>query len=579
MTDSREFASMPLDKLKAAAEAGDQEAQYDLGNRFVAKASSNGRRTDAANAVKWYRRSAEQGHANAQYRLGLAYAKGEGVEQDLVEAATWYLKSAKQGNAWAQLRIGDCRRFGSGVLVSLSRARHWFALAAAQGLEEAEARLRYLDRDGGAAEEATNPELKDPTEAMSELEAALDAEFNRALAIYNCEEVKLDGDELDGDEFPESGLDAILNAQFECMHPEVEVEPVIDPPELDSLEALKTAAEAGNAWAQFELGACYHYGSEYKGSSVAQDATEAAWWIRRAAEQGHVPALNHLGFCAAREGPSQNFTTAANWYRKAAERGNVYAQRLLGSWYEIGCGVTKDMAEAAEWHRKAAEQGDSASQHALAGYFARGDGVEQDMVQAAGWYLKAAEAGHPDAQYETGVCYAEGYGIQQDDTEAAKWFLKASRKGNAAAQFRLSECLKVGRGLPVDLEEAEKWLKSAADQGQPEAISALNLLRADGNPQSLHPSPPPLLLGQQAMTEAELDELRWQAALKSMPRGDRYFCKHLSGEGRKWFIEREESRRREEAERRAQNWETFKKVLLWIVIILGILAGPCVRRP
>jgi hypothetical protein len=38
---------------------------------------------------KWYRRAAEQGHALAQFNLGVTYAKGQGVPQDYVQAHKW----------------------------------------------------------------------------------------------------------------------------------------------------------------------------------------------------------------------------------------------------------------------------------------------------------------------------------------------------------------------------------------------------------------------------------------------------------------------------------------------------------
>jgi hypothetical protein len=44
---------------------------------------------DHAKAVRWYRKAAEQGHASAQYNLGVSYQEGEGVPQDYVEAHVW----------------------------------------------------------------------------------------------------------------------------------------------------------------------------------------------------------------------------------------------------------------------------------------------------------------------------------------------------------------------------------------------------------------------------------------------------------------------------------------------------------
>ena len=42
---------------------------------------------------------AEAGDADAQYNLGLMYVLGEGVEQDFKEAVKWYQKAADQGDA------------------------------------------------------------------------------------------------------------------------------------------------------------------------------------------------------------------------------------------------------------------------------------------------------------------------------------------------------------------------------------------------------------------------------------------------------------------------------------------------
>ena len=45
--------------------------------------------TDAAQAVAWFRKAADQGDASAQFNLGVMYANGTGVGQDSIEAYTW----------------------------------------------------------------------------------------------------------------------------------------------------------------------------------------------------------------------------------------------------------------------------------------------------------------------------------------------------------------------------------------------------------------------------------------------------------------------------------------------------------
>ena len=58
-------------------------AQYSLG---VCYADGRGVAKDYVEAVKWYRKAAEQNHAGAQYNLGVCYANGQGVAKDYVES-------------------------------------------------------------------------------------------------------------------------------------------------------------------------------------------------------------------------------------------------------------------------------------------------------------------------------------------------------------------------------------------------------------------------------------------------------------------------------------------------------------
>lgn len=53
-------------------------------------------------AFEYYLKAARQGDAEAQYNLGVCYRKGYGVEKDLTEAVKWLRKAADQGFAEAQ---------------------------------------------------------------------------------------------------------------------------------------------------------------------------------------------------------------------------------------------------------------------------------------------------------------------------------------------------------------------------------------------------------------------------------------------------------------------------------------------
>ena len=52
---------------------------------------------------------------SAQFNLGLMYDKGEGVPQDDAEAVRWYRLAAEQGHAEAQANLGWMYDAGRGV--------------------------------------------------------------------------------------------------------------------------------------------------------------------------------------------------------------------------------------------------------------------------------------------------------------------------------------------------------------------------------------------------------------------------------------------------------------------------------
>jgi TPR repeat protein len=124
-------------ELKEKAEKGDPKAQYALGF----KCNQN---EDYAEAVKWYRRAAEQGYAMAQFNLGIMYEFGVGVLQDYAEAVKWYRRAAEQGHAMAQCNLGIMYDSGQGVPQDYAEAAKWYRRAAEQGHAKAQFNLTLV---------------------------------------------------------------------------------------------------------------------------------------------------------------------------------------------------------------------------------------------------------------------------------------------------------------------------------------------------------------------------------------------------------------------------------------------------
>ena len=107
-------------------------------------------------AVKWFQKAAEQGHAEAQGMLGFLYYSGEGLPQDYVEAMKWYRKVAEQGYAGVQYELGVMYLDADGVTHDNVEAYAWLLLAKANGMKEVSegiSNLRKRAFHGGADRE------------------------------------------------------------------------------------------------------------------------------------------------------------------------------------------------------------------------------------------------------------------------------------------------------------------------------------------------------------------------------------------------------------------------------------------
>lgn len=99
---------------------------------------------DYATALREFRPFARQGHAYAQYNLGVMYAAGRGVPQDYRQAAVWFRKAAEQGYAQAQFNLGVIYEKGFGATTEYGRAVAWYRKAAKKGLVQAQQALGLM---------------------------------------------------------------------------------------------------------------------------------------------------------------------------------------------------------------------------------------------------------------------------------------------------------------------------------------------------------------------------------------------------------------------------------------------------
>lgn len=130
--------ALTFERLKALAEKGDPAAQYNLGLCYF---RGEGVTKDMVESVKWYRKAADQDHADALNYLGLCYSQGYGVAKDEVEAVKWWRKAADQGYASAQSNLGYYYSKNFNVPEDQIESVKWFRKAADQGDSDAMNRL------------------------------------------------------------------------------------------------------------------------------------------------------------------------------------------------------------------------------------------------------------------------------------------------------------------------------------------------------------------------------------------------------------------------------------------------------
>jgi len=90
-----------IEELVAAAGRGDAVAQLAVADHYMSLHTRN-----TALAVHWYQKAAEQGQRDAQFRLGMLLATGDGLSNDTRQAAVWLEKAAEQNLECAMDALG-----------------------------------------------------------------------------------------------------------------------------------------------------------------------------------------------------------------------------------------------------------------------------------------------------------------------------------------------------------------------------------------------------------------------------------------------------------------------------------------
>jgi TPR repeat protein len=182
----------------------------------------------------------------------------------------------------------------------------------------------------------------------------------------------------------------------------------------------------------------------------------SAYWFRKAAEKGSVPALYFVALSDLQFMTCED-EEAFQSLGKAISLGYRPAMTALGQLYmDAPCDKT-NYSKGLQLLRRAAEEGDPEAFYFVGCAFEQGRGVKADQIEATKWFLEGAQKGDPSSQNSVGTRLFEGLGTQKNLRESVEWWRKSAEQGNYEAACNLAVNYMRGQGVPRDYITSLMW--------------------------------------------------------------------------------------------------------------------------
>jgi TPR repeat protein len=250
----------------------------------------------------WFRKAAESGHAEAQYKVGVIYEYGKHVSQSYQNAHEWYRRASKQGLSKAQDRLGRMYKSGKGVEKDYERAVTLFREASERGYTKAQIHLGNMYSEGKGVEQDDEHATELYLSAVDTLTGESNSE-NNADSINSLGNMYRTG----------KGVEQNSKKALECYQDAAELESILGMANLGHIYIM----EGGNV----------------------QNYDEGMKWFREAAKIGHAEAWNLLierankGECVAQYNLARIYEDRGyrykdrymKWYDQASQQGHTQA--------------------------------------------------------------------------------------------------------------------------------------------------------------------------------------------------------------------------------------------------------------
>jgi hypothetical protein len=277
--------------------------------------------------LKWVRKFAEQGYAQAQALLGVKYLEGKDVPRDYVEGVKWLKKSAEQGYARAVHDLGGIYYYGYGAPVDYIEAAKWYRKSVELGNLRAQNSLGYMYSKGEGVPQDYVEALK--WYRKSAEEGDCDAQYELGI-MYD-----------QGHGVPQDYVEAYKWYILAIS------------------SAFPLDEDTSNPHHFYKVETRSELATKMTPEQLEEAKRRAIGWYTKSAEQvcgreAHLAQIYSMG-----QAVPQDYVEAAKLYRKAAEQGYDDAQKYLGDMYYKGQGVPQDYVEAYKWFNLASPDSSS----------------------------------------------------------------------------------------------------------------------------------------------------------------------------------------------------------------------------
>ncbi len=221
-------------------------------------------------------------------------------------------------------------------------------------------------------------------------------------------------------------------------------------------------------------------GNYLVGKNVPKDPVQAAYWFKKAADQGDPGAQNELGYLYVWGiGVERDPAQAMRWFSRAAGAGWQQAKLNMAVMYMKGIGVARDQKFALELMQELAAKKNARAEDYLGVMYLNGQGVDRDSQAAEEWFSRAAKDKNPEGEYAIGQLYSVDASHEHDFGKAAKFLRESAKAGYVPAMYMLGVLLtnhpEAGKG-----DEGVSWLVRAAEAGTWQSSATLGAMARDG---------------------------------------------------------------------------------------------------